>query len=164
MLFVRIIDLSYLCSMFYFFFVCNILVVFQRFFFFKQKTAYEMRISDWSSDGVLFRSLDQPDFGWPTKWQDWFEARLADGKAYLEQTQASPAKVGPSLDLARYAGRYRDPWYGDVVIGSTAKGLTIDFTSTPRMAGRLKHWQYDSFVTDFDDPAIEDRKSTRLNS
>src|SRR3546814_16302346 len=27
------------------------------FFFFKQKTAYEMRISDWSSDGVLFRSM-----------------------------------------------------------------------------------------------------------
>src|SRR3546814_5132466 len=27
------------------------------FFFFKQKTAYEMRISDWSSD-VLFRSRD----------------------------------------------------------------------------------------------------------
>src|SRR3546814_11993544 len=28
-------------------------------FFFKQKTAYEMRISDWSSDVVLFRSDDQ---------------------------------------------------------------------------------------------------------
>src|SRR3546814_9924905 len=27
------------------------------FFFFKQKTAYEMRISDWSSDVLLFRSL-----------------------------------------------------------------------------------------------------------
>src|SRR3546814_1682227 len=26
------------------------------FFFFKQKTAYEMRISDWSSDVLLFRS------------------------------------------------------------------------------------------------------------
>src|SRR3546814_3629103 len=26
------------------------------FFFFKQKTAYELRISDWSSDVVLFRS------------------------------------------------------------------------------------------------------------
>src|SRR3546814_7814045 len=49
----------------------------------------------------------------------------------------------------------RDPWYGDIVIASTAKGLTIDFTSTPLMTGRLKHWQYDSFVTDFDDPAIE---------
>src|SRR3546814_4369081 len=27
-------------------------------FFFKQKTAYEMRISDWSSDVVLFRSTE----------------------------------------------------------------------------------------------------------
>src|SRR3546814_4947912 len=102
------------------------------FFFFKQKTAYEMRISDWSSDVCS-----------------------SDLKAYLDQSRALPAKVGPSLDLARYAGRYRDPWYGDIVIASTAKGLTIDFTSTPLMTGRLKHWQYDSFVTDFDDPAIE---------
>src|SRR3546814_13058243 len=28
------------------------------FFFFKQKTAYEMRISDWSSDVCFFRSYD----------------------------------------------------------------------------------------------------------
>src|SRR3546814_8919852 len=35
--------------------VCPFLSIF--FFFFKQKTAYEMRISDWSSDFVLFRSL-----------------------------------------------------------------------------------------------------------
>src|SRR3546814_15021556 len=76
------------------------------FFFFKQKTAYEMRISDWSSDVCS-----------------------SDLKAYLDQSRALPAKVGPSLDLARYAGRYRDPWYGDIVIASTAKGLTIDFTS-----------------------------------
>src|SRR3546814_8739087 len=34
--------------MLYFVFVCDFFVFF--FFFFKQKTAYEMRISDWSSD------------------------------------------------------------------------------------------------------------------
>src|SRR3546814_10715187 len=39
-----------LCLLFYLSFI----VVF--FFFFKQNTAYEMRISDWSSDVVLFRS------------------------------------------------------------------------------------------------------------
>src|SRR3546814_9603952 len=33
------------------------------FFFFKQKTAYEMRISDWSSDVVLFRSDPGTDGG-----------------------------------------------------------------------------------------------------
>ncbi|HMN54232.1 MAG TPA: serine hydrolase [Sphingopyxis sp.] len=104
---------------------------------------------------LLDHYLDQPDYGWTTKWEDWYQARLAGGVEFLKQAKASPAKSGPSLPLAGYAGRYRDPWYGDVVIGSGAKGLTIDFTSTPRMVGRLKHWQYDSFVTDFDDPAIE---------
>ena len=99
--------------------------------------------------------LDQPDHGWIDKWEDWYQSRLAGGVEYLKQAKASPAKVGPSLKSAGYAGRYRDPWYGDVVIADGPKGLTIDFASTPRMAGRLKHWQYDSFVTDFDDPAIE---------
>ena len=104
---------------------------------------------------LLDHYLDQPDYGWIQKWEDWYQARLAGGVAFLKQSTASPAQSGPSLALARYAGRYRDPWYGDVVIGSDGKGLTIDFTSTPRMAGRLDHWQYDSFVTRFDDPAIE---------
>src|SRR3546814_8048720 len=37
-----------LCSFVYLFLMCYSLVL--LFFFFKQKTAYEMRISDWSSD------------------------------------------------------------------------------------------------------------------
>src|SRR3546814_1898622 len=32
------------------FLVCHIIFLYLLFFFFKQKTAYEMRISDWSSD------------------------------------------------------------------------------------------------------------------
>lgn len=109
--------------------------------------------------GLYYMLLDHylgvPDYGWPAKWQSWFEARLEGGRTLLQQTQAAPAKVGPSLDPARYAGRYRDPWYGDVVVSATPAGLAIDFTSTPRMTGRLKHWQYDSFVTEFDDKALE---------
>src|SRR3546814_3076668 len=38
--------------------VSNIFLLFVLFFFFKQKTAYEMRISDWSSD-VCSSDLDQ---------------------------------------------------------------------------------------------------------
>src|SRR3546814_9398182 len=37
---------------------CNGLLGFDIFFFFKQKTAYEMRISDWSSD-VCSSDLDE---------------------------------------------------------------------------------------------------------
>ena len=104
---------------------------------------------------LLDHYLDQPDYGWTTKWQGWYQERLAGGQTFLEQKAASPVKSGPSLPVAGYAGRYRDAWYGDIVIANTPGGLTIDFTSTPRMVGRLKHWQYDSFVTEFDDRAIE---------
>ncbi|MEG3181334.1 serine hydrolase [Sphingomonas sp. LT1P40] len=104
---------------------------------------------------LLDHYLDVPDYDWPTKWQSWYEARLEGGRAFVAQAKATPVKVGPSLDPARYAGRYRDPWYGDIVVASTPAGLTIDFTSTPRMKGRLKHWQYDSFVSEYDDKAIE---------
>src|SRR3546814_2480906 len=48
-------DCVVLCTCCLFFFCCVFVVVYSlwflfRFFFFKQKTAYEMRISDWSSD------------------------------------------------------------------------------------------------------------------
>src|SRR3546814_6868332 len=42
--------------------VRTLLIVFFLFFFFKQKTAYEMRISDWSSD-VCSSDLDFPQGG-----------------------------------------------------------------------------------------------------
>src|SRR3546814_5643415 len=43
-------------------------LVYTRFFFFKQKTAYEMRISDWSSDvcssDLIFMKIDDPNKTW----------------------------------------------------------------------------------------------------
>ena len=45
---------------------------------------------------------------------------------------AKPAKVGPSLPLARYAGVYADPWYGNIEVAVQGKSLAIDFKSTPR--------------------------------
>jgi CubicO group peptidase (beta-lactamase class C family) len=53
---------------------------------------------------------------------------------------------GPSLPLAKYAGTYRDPWYGDVTIAQEGEGLAIRFTHTPALVGDLVHWQYDTFL------------------
>src|SRR3546814_1625509 len=44
-------------------FVCFFVLIF--FFFFKQKTAYEMRISDWSSDVCSSDLTDRCSFGIP---------------------------------------------------------------------------------------------------
>jgi hypothetical protein len=53
---------------------------------------------------------------------------------------------GPSLPLAKYAGTYRDSWYGDVEIAVEGKGLAIRFTRTPALVGDLVHWQHDTFL------------------
>jgi CubicO group peptidase (beta-lactamase class C family) len=53
---------------------------------------------------------------------------------------------GPSLALVRYAGTYRDPWYGDVVIAQEGGGLAIRFAQTPALVGDLVHWQHDTFL------------------
>jgi len=60
----------------------------------------------------------------------------------------------PSLPLDAYAGRYRDPWYGDVVVEKTADGLGIRFTHSPSLTGRLDHWQQDTFIARWNDRSL----------
>src|SRR5690606_11179361 len=74
--------------------------------------------------------------------------------AFRTQT-AEPAGVGPSLPLADYAGDYADAWYGPISIRLEGDKLRIDFRQSPGMTGDLEHWQYDTFRTAWDDPAIE---------
>lgn len=117
-----------------------------------------------SEDGEILRGLayelldhylGQPANDWPAKFAAVKRQRVAAGLAAFKEKTAKPAKSGPSLPLAGYVGTYNDPWYGDVAVTGDQRGLRIDFKSTPRMSGRLDHYQYDSFITRFDDKTIE---------
>jgi hypothetical protein len=60
-----------------------------------------------------------------------------------------------------YAGRYRDPWYGDLlvtlqVVRGGPSRLHIDFTRTPVFKSVLEPFGPDSFRTRFPDGAGED--------
>src|SRR3546814_4162250 len=107
-------------------------------FFFKQKTAYEMRISDWSSDvcsSDLATSIRETTgrrlhrFSWINEWKE-----LADA-------QGTP--LGIELILP-------DWFYVGVV--DAALVLTID-PAYFKLTGGIERWLYRL-----------DRKSTRLNS
>jgi CubicO group peptidase (beta-lactamase class C family) len=67
-------------------------------------------------------------------------------EAALKAAGARDSTSGPSLPLAKYAGTYRDPWYGDVIVAQEGKGLAIRFTHTPALVGDLVHWQHDTFL------------------
>jgi CubicO group peptidase (beta-lactamase class C family) len=109
--------------------------------------------------GLMYELLDHylglPKDTWPEKIVAERQHRVQEALKTYQSAAAKPAKIGPSLPLDRYVGTYADPWYGNIEIAQANGALSIDFKSTPRMSGALEHWQYDSFVTRFDDKTIE---------
>ncbi len=104
---------------------------------------------------LLDHYLGRPRVDWAARYKALLTTMLADARKTIETAVATPAKIGPSLPLDRYAGQYRDPWYGRVTVSRDRAGLAIDFNETPRMTGPLVHHQYDTFVARFTDRNIE---------
>jgi CubicO group peptidase (beta-lactamase class C family) len=102
-------------------------------------------------DSIAFHVLDHflgaPAFDWIDGYAK-ASARAAAGVAAAEGrgTAARDAASKPSLNLAKYAGTYRDAWYGDIMIAEEGGRLVIRFSHTPSLVGDLEHWQYDTFV------------------
>lgn len=74
--------------------------------------------------------------------------------AGIDAGQAAGAP--PSLPLAAYAGTWRDPWYGDIVIEPRDGGLWLRFTRTPALQGPLEPYAGETFRTRFPDTREED--------
>src|SRR3546814_15283365 len=70
------------------------------FFFFKQKTAYEMRISDWSSD-VCSSDLHQVDLVFPAKCDDRAVIGHIEGDTFAMVCDTGVAGRGPELAQTR---------------------------------------------------------------
>ena len=77
-------------------------------------------------------------------------------RAGLAAGEAKPPEGAPSLPLTAYAGRYRDVWYGDIVVSVKGKGLNIEFVPTPVFKSALEPWGTDTFRTRFPAGAGED--------
>ena len=105
---------------------------------------------------LLDHYLGLPTQDWTAAWRNLKAERLARAKTALTSAAAVPAKVGPSLPLASYAGDYADPWYGPIAIRAGKDGqLTVDFKQSPGLTGTLEHYQYDTFRTRWAKPEYE---------
>jgi CubicO group peptidase (beta-lactamase class C family) len=60
----------------------------------------------------------------------------------------------PSLPLAGYAGTYRDPWYGDIIISHEGGKLRLRFSKTRQLIGTMEPWQHDTFIVRWDDRGL----------
>ena len=80
------------------------------------------------------------------------EAKADDSLAKHEAARDKNSK--PSLPLAQYAGTYRDPWYGDVIISHENGNLRLRFSKTAQLVGTMTPWQHDTFTVRWDDRAL----------
>src|SRR3546814_1376771 len=85
--------------------VCGVCIMFFYFFFFKQKTAYEMRISDWSSDVC---SSDLGGRGDPRRGRGG-DVRYRDRRLQDRDSRAAPARrwIGNEPKIGRASCRER---------------------------------------------------------
>jgi hypothetical protein len=107
--------------------------------------------SDEAFDSIAWHVLDHylaaPAFDWIDGYAR-VRARTADRVAAEEKKipAARDAGARPSLPLDKYAGLYRDPWYGDIAISYSSGQLTMAFSHTPALTGTLEPFQHDTFV------------------
>jgi len=96
---------------------------------------------------IVDHYLGAPETDWVAAYSARVKKQKADAQDLLKKAAGKRnANSHPALPLASYAGRYRDAWYGDVVIEERAGKLIMRFTHTPALLGDLEHWQYDTFV------------------
>jgi hypothetical protein len=100
---------------------------------------------------VTYRLLDYYLGAPATDWVSIYAKRKAqDDSAVAAQERAATAARDtasrPSLPLARYAGDYRDAWYGDISIALENGKLVMRFSHSPSLTGDLEHFQYDTFI------------------
>ena len=116
-------------------------------------------------NAVTFRVLDaylNPSQKTAAPLTDWVavydkavkQSEAKAGDSFAQHQAARDRNSKPSLPLARYAGTYRDPWYGDVVISDENGKLRLRFSRTAQLIGTMTPWQHDSFTVRWDDRSL----------
>lgn len=111
-------------------------------------------------NAITYRVLDAYlNPGHLTDWTAAYAKAVQQGEAEADQSwakhEAARDQHGkPSLPLSGYAGTYRDPWYGDIVVSDEGGKLRLRFSHTKELVGTLTPWQHDTFIVHWDDRAL----------
>ena len=112
-------------------------------------------------DSILYHVFDYyfhlPPADWIANFKKLKDDEEKDAAETMKKAEgARDANSKPSLPLEKYAGGYKDAWYGPITIRNEGNGLTISFDHTPGMIGDLQHWQHDTFKAHWRVRTIED--------
>jgi CubicO group peptidase (beta-lactamase class C family) len=119
-------------------------------------TNVEEGVSQAIRNAILDRLIGAAPFDWVAGYGAQTKKKQEEALASVKGGFDTPPPGGPSLPRSAYVGRYRDPWYGDIVVAERGGKLTIDFAPTPVFKSVLEPWGSDIFRTRFPKGAGED--------
>jgi len=101
--------------------------------------------------GIIKPWLGVDDVDWVTYYAS------SDGDDDEAETEPEVDWRGGSVlaSLAAYAGRYRDPWFGDVLVTEEDGALHFAAVKSPKMAGRLWPYEGHTFIARFTDRTLD---------
>ena len=110
-------------------------------------------------NAVTYRVLDAYLGNDKTDWVAAYAAAVKKSEANADDSwkkheAARDKNSRPSLPLDKYAGTYRDPWYGDIAVAQEGGKLRMRFGKTPQLVGTMTPWQHDTFIVRWDDRSL----------
>ena len=110
--------------------------------------------------GLRYELLDHllgvSGFDWLAATRSTVAAGEHQVREVLQDVDFRAPEGGPSLVPECYVGRYRDAWYGDLLVTRKGSGLAVSFTRTPLFKSVLEPFGPDAFRTRFPRGAGED--------
>ncbi len=101
----------------------------------------------------------------PVEQVDWIQMHLDEMAAAEQEAQQKlenvPGREEWKLqphdvsDLSRFVGRYRDPWFGDVLIKLEDDQLVFSSEKSPKLLGPLTHFEGKQFMIRWIDRSLE---------
>ena len=105
---------------------------------------------------ILGKVLNDKSYDIYSRVLDYRNQNLKEKKEAPVQLSKTPT-TKPSLEIQKYAGKYSDKMYGDIIINYTERGgLIISFSHSPIFTGKLEHWHFDTFKINWDDIRVPD--------
>ena len=95
---------------------------------------------------------------------DWIQMMLDEREAeqqenspvVIEEERVTENKESCSVpELSQFAGRYRDPWFGDITIELEDGQLIFAADKSPKLKGALRHHDGNRFVVNWMDRTLE---------
>lgn len=102
----------------------------------------------------------------PTGQRDWIDyyrtqISLAEQRARAAEREPGPEPPAdetghraPPRAPGAYAGRYRDPWFGDIVVTERDGRLSFAAEKSPRLSGPMTHHSGDVFIARWQDRSL----------